>query len=314
MLTPKTIVVSQLNLHRKPKYSFVLPFMGTRPEELTACIQSIKSQLVNVFELILVHQGYQPTYPSLSEYLSDISSLYLHTNQIGISIARNIGAFYAQGEYLLFAEDDGVYPSNFLQKLDLLECGQLDIYHGRYVDLASNQSSVPMHVNQSLSSSDFALRHASSLCLITRRSDFIALDGFDTRLGLGPACLCLASEEIEFLCRAIFLGFRLIYVPQLFVYHPMNQRTHRVDFKARALGSGAAESYIRLRYLGNMSALKFILYSASGLVFNLIRLKSNYCVPHLNRLVGTLMILPSLLFSSRAGFSYVTSHLRESIN
>ena len=311
MATTEALVVYRSNWYQNKKFSFILPFIETRFESLFACIQSIRRQQLNNFELILVYQSPHSNFPSLEEYLYDISSLYIHTNQTGISIARNIGAFYSRGEYLLFAEDDAVYPTGFLLQLDSLELAQKNIYHCMYVDPITNESSVCRQLKQSLSSTDFSLRYASSLCIITRRSDFISLDGFDMRLGLGPSSLCLASEDTEYLCRAIFFGFKFNYVPDLVIKHPINHRMHRSDFQSRLQGSGAAECYIRLSYIGLLSALIFLLYTVSSMLFAIIRFKPAYCNTHFNRLFGFIMIFPRLLSSCRLGFSYVKPYLHE---
>lgn len=86
------------------------------------CLNSLKAQKTDVlFEVILVFNGsYGKYYEDIVNYLElNFSHPYqvLHSEEKGVSAARNLGIDSALGEYLCFVDDDDVVSSSYLEEL-----------------------------------------------------------------------------------------------------------------------------------------------------------------------------------------------------
>jgi len=84
--------------------------------DIMACLESLFSQSVKDFEIIIVDDG------STDGTLSEISILgnkvkVLKQKHLGAGSARNLGAKEAEGEILIFVDADMTFSKNFIEKL-----------------------------------------------------------------------------------------------------------------------------------------------------------------------------------------------------
>ena len=86
---------------------------------LHACIDSILSQTVSDFELILVDDGSPDNCPALCDAWAkkDARIKVIHRENGGLAAARNTGLQAAQGDWLLFLDSDDYWPPHMLEKL-----------------------------------------------------------------------------------------------------------------------------------------------------------------------------------------------------
>lgn len=87
---------------------------------ISACIQSILRQTYRDFEVILVDDGSPDCSAQIAEklLLSNGSVPYriVHTENRGVSSARNTGLSYARGNYVIMVDSDDVLSPAFLQE------------------------------------------------------------------------------------------------------------------------------------------------------------------------------------------------------
>lgn len=103
--------------------SVIIP--SYKPSEyLWECLDSLMVQTLKKenFEVFLVLNGCTEPYKSeIEKYISEKGSgmnlNFIHTEQGGVSNARNIGIDNAHGEYITFIDDDDIVSPNYLENL-----------------------------------------------------------------------------------------------------------------------------------------------------------------------------------------------------
>lgn len=95
------------------KFSIIMPVYNVA-DYLLAAIQSVLSQNVDL-ELIIVDDGSTDASPEIMERFSNDNRVtVIHTENSGLSMARNNGIPYATGDYIYFMDSDDILRDNFL--------------------------------------------------------------------------------------------------------------------------------------------------------------------------------------------------------
>ena len=119
-----------------PMISIIVPVYNTQ-EYLHCCIQSILSQTVHDFELILVDDGSQDNSGFIcdSYAVKDARVKVIHTINGGSSAARNAGLDVATGDFIGFVDSDDYIANDMYENLlaACLEHQSLISMCGRYV-------------------------------------------------------------------------------------------------------------------------------------------------------------------------------------
>lgn len=93
---------------------------------ISACIQSVLAQTYEDFELILVDDGSPDRSAQIAEDLLKRNQVVqyriVHTENRGVSAARNKGMSMAKGDYIVMVDSDDVLSPDFLQEFaDMIE-------------------------------------------------------------------------------------------------------------------------------------------------------------------------------------------------
>ena len=121
-----------------PRISVIVPIYKAE-KYLDTCIESIFAQTFSDFELILVDDNSPDNCPEIcDQYMQGDSRVkVIHQENGGVSVARNTGIHYAQGEYLIFIDSDDYIESTYLEKLyqgfklgaDIAICGYYVVWN-----------------------------------------------------------------------------------------------------------------------------------------------------------------------------------------
>jgi len=117
--------------------SVVIPHLNCQGL-LAKCLASLTRQTYNAIEAIVVDDGSEDpilTQAVVQSYGPLISTRFLHLeDNMGSPTARNTGAEYASGDYLIFVDADVVmYPDSFERMIDILiENQNVDISYGGF--------------------------------------------------------------------------------------------------------------------------------------------------------------------------------------
>lgn len=98
--------------------SIIVPVFNVR-EYLDRCLQSLVSQVYRNIEIILIDDGSSDGSSKLCDDWceKDARIKVIHTENRGVSFARNTGLDYAQGEYLCFADADDYVSRNYVSTM-----------------------------------------------------------------------------------------------------------------------------------------------------------------------------------------------------
>lgn len=116
------------------KISVIIPIYNCH-KYLPECLQSLSNQTISDFETILVDDGSSDNSLEICEAYSVNKDKVkvIHTNNNGVSIARNIGLKSANGELVVFIDADDVLECNYLEILSQsIEDNNADLACCRY--------------------------------------------------------------------------------------------------------------------------------------------------------------------------------------
>ena len=104
------------------KFSVIVPVFKVE-EYVANTVTSLCNQIFRDFELIIVDDGTPDQSAIIAEKLlaaSDLDYQIVHTNNRGVSAARNTGMELATGQYVIMVDGDDVLVSDFLSVYDSL--------------------------------------------------------------------------------------------------------------------------------------------------------------------------------------------------
>ena len=196
-----------------------------RPKLLFETIQSILQANEIPAELVIVDQSDAP-HPALSNIQTDSSCVirYLWSNTRGVSLARNMAIRIASHPNLVFTDDDMLATPTWFGSLvrSLLEGGPQAVITGRVLPsneddfrgyAPSTRSDEQMVIYKGRIDRDVLFTNNMAIC----RSVLKSIGGFDPNLG--PGTPFPAAEDNDFAFRLLEAGYRIVYDPNVVIYH-----------------------------------------------------------------------------------------------
>jgi glycosyltransferase involved in cell wall biosynthesis len=232
-----------------PVFSPVVTTRG-RSAPLERFLESLRAQRFQGLEIILVDQTSGPGLDGLIEqFQNDLLIRRIRIAPCGISAARNEGLKHARGDIIAFPDDDCAYPPGLLAQifqglengktLDGISCFVCD-------EKGAGSAGGVMARDAGDVSFSNVWKTAVSCSFFMRRETVEAVGSFDEQLGVGSAGGCWSGEETDWLLRALAAGKRIVYRPDLRVFHP--QPGFENLRKAFRYGRGAGRVFRKHRY------------------------------------------------------------------
>jgi glycosyltransferase involved in cell wall biosynthesis len=106
-------------MQKKPYFSIVMPVYGVE-KYIGRAVETIIKQSFSDWELIIVNDASKDESGSIAESFAKKEpriKIITHTNNKGLSAARNTGLQHAQGEYVWFPDSDDYSDENLLEKV-----------------------------------------------------------------------------------------------------------------------------------------------------------------------------------------------------
>ena len=155
--------------HERPTLSIVVPVYNIE-NYITECIKSIFAQDYDDYELILVDDGSADKSGDICDTFVNDRTRVLHTNNRGLSEARNAGMDVSRGRYILFMDGDDVMIRGRLKKLMLaavsggapvtvFDLDAFDDVSGDEIDLGYNYDAQRLRSGNKAEVMDELLRH-----------------------------------------------------------------------------------------------------------------------------------------------------------
>jgi hypothetical protein len=189
---------------------------------------------------------------------------YGYDPHAGLSNARNTALRIAQGDVLVFIDDDIWPTASWLNEIahEFAAHPEVSLLGGRV--LLAQEHLQPVGIvtgeeRQILTTPDSAALVLGSN-LAFRRSLVAEIGGFDPRLGAGSAFA--AGEDVDFVYRALKAGHQLLYAPNVTVYHNHDRVSHEQACKlAYGCGTGAVAYFVKHLLKGDWFAGKTAYWS-----------------------------------------------------
>jgi GT2 family glycosyltransferase len=205
-----------------PYFSVIIPTYN-RPRELRCCLRALSSLDYprDRVEIIVVDDGDNvPVGPVVALSKDRLNIILVRQRHAGPAAARNTGAMRAEGEVLAFTDDDCAPAPDWLQRLAarLVDASDQAI-GGKIINaLRGNRYSVASQIvvdylYRWYNTDHEQARFFSSNNVAMPAEAFHAIGGFD--IGFTRA----AGEDREFCDRLLYHGYRLVYAPEVLVYH-----------------------------------------------------------------------------------------------
>ena len=207
---------------QRPFCSVIVPAYG-RPQLLSHCLAALAAQQYpkDRFEVIVVDDGSpQPLATIVADFQSSMTVVYHQQPNLGPSAARNTGARVAQGQYLVFTDDDCAPAPTWLSFLAQGLAEQPQVMIGGYTKnaLPRNPFSITSqllidylytHYNQTESRARFFTSNNFAMAAEL----FWQVGGFDESMPLA------AGEDREFCDRWLDRNLGMIYLPRAVIFH-----------------------------------------------------------------------------------------------
>jgi len=244
------VMNSPASASESPKVSICLAHYN-RPVELAQAIESIENLEYDNFELIIVDDG--SSYSDALEFLETLKTRsykfplkVLSQPNLYLGASRNLAAKNAEGEFLLFMDDDNLAKPNELRVLvsvaqssgaDVLTCFSDLFLSYDTVGSGSKENSRVLFVGPDLASGLIRNPFGDSNCLV-RRSSFYEISGFTEDYKVG-------RDDQDFFARAVIRGYSVEVVPEaLYWYRISKNRMRKGQFSAYAGLQRVCSSYV----------------------------------------------------------------------
>lgn len=208
-----------------PFISIIVPVYKVR-DYITATIQSIIHQDYRDFELVLVDDGSPDDSAVIAESLlhgSDLAYSIIHTENRGVSAARNTGVANAKGQFIIMVDADDVVTPDFLTNYITLiqKYPGCDIYSTSFTIFKGDQIIEQPKTNSPIveyasEDAQIAFYHRSPRFLLpTLMYSKAFLDSFNIRFDESVRF----SEDVQFIWRTLALNTKRVVHSSESGYH-----------------------------------------------------------------------------------------------
>lgn len=210
------------------KISLILATIN-RTEEVARFLKSLAAQNYNNFELIVVDQNMDKRLDALiDEYSKIFPLIHIRTDQPGLSRARNVGLAHVSGDIVAFPDDDCWYGEATLKFVAeyLSRFPKIDGITGKF----TNEDGVMegrWRTTESLLTKYNVWISAVSFSIFLNRRVVSLTGNFNESLGVGAGTPWGAGEETDYLLRSLKNGFKIRFLPDMIIFHPV--KTARLD-------------------------------------------------------------------------------------
>jgi len=205
--------------NNSPKFSIIISTYN-RVSILANSLKSVMAQTYGDYEIIVSDDASTDTTKELVSQITKVRIVYLRNERnLGLSATRNAALKKARGEFLVIIDDDTTLESEFLEKLDrVISLKKSRVFCPMILDPETNEPFVNLfknHKEKSLGYRDF--NYFIGLANIFAREVFTKCGEYDERFGVGARYF--SAEESDYFFRLKRTGEKILYIPELIVYH-----------------------------------------------------------------------------------------------
>ena len=250
-------------------FSLVVATLG-RDRDIAALLGSLLVQGRADFEVIIVDQNADDRLgPIEAAYAQRMALRRLRSSVRNANHARNLGLRHARGEIVSFPDDDCLYPPGVLDRVATAFADPaLGVLTGPAASPEGGLGSGRWRAEGGPITLANVWTSVIEFNLFLRRTDALALGGFDE--GMGPGTRFGSAEGNDLVCRAMAAGLHAQYDPALRIIHPDKRLSDVAIARAAAYGRGLG---FALRRNGAPLAMRltFLVRPLGGVLASLLR-------------------------------------------
>jgi len=186
--------------------------------------------------LVIDNNSTDDTKPVVESFTTQMNNLkYIYEPKQGLSRARNRGAHEATGEWLFYLDDDAKVIECTLPRLfEVVSSCSYDLYGGMYEPFFHEER--PYWLPENYGAKKFVqdtlgelkdYRFISGGVMVCKKSVIETLDGFSSNFGMNGRTVAY-GEETELCQRALKMGFKLGFDPDLKILHLVRKEKLRL--------------------------------------------------------------------------------------
>ncbi len=228
-----------------PKVSVVIPCYN-HGQFLPETLESLEAQTFTDFEVIVVNDGStDATTVALLNGLDRDKARVLHTENRGVSAARNLGISQARGEYILPLDSDDLIAPEYMERaVEVLSARpEVGIVYGERVLFGEQEGIVPL---LEYDPRGILIDNCIYPAAFFRKCDCEVVGGYNENMMHG-------WEDWDFWIALTSLEKQVMKIPEpLFYYRVRNtSRDHSLDFRKKLVSMFAIVMRHKRRYLVN---------------------------------------------------------------
>ena len=224
------------------KYSIIVPVFN-RPDEVDELLESLCSQTLKDFEVVIVEDGSQkPCKDVCDKYAGILDLHYYNKENSGPGQSRNYGVERAQGRYVIILDSDVVLSESYLEAIDSAIGHQTS-------DIVAWGGPDASHPSGGIRGGKAKLDkfYPRSFNMGIRRDVYQELGGF-SKMRFG--------EDIDFSYRIVEAGYQPRLFPDAWVWH--KRRTDFRKFFRQVYNSGIARINLEKRHPGTLKLVHLL--------------------------------------------------------
>ncbi len=223
------------------KYSIIVPVFN-RPDEVDELLESLCSQTLKDFEVVIVEDGSQkPCKDVCDKYAGILDLHYYNKENSGPGQSRNYGVERAQGEYVIILDSDVVLPNGYLAAVN----SQLSIVNSQFSIAFGGSFFTTGGIRGGKAKLDKFYPRSFNMGI--RRDVYQKLGGF-SKMRFG--------EDIDFSYRIVEAGYQPRLFPDAWVWH--KRRTDFRKFFRQVYNSGIARINLEKRHPGTLKLVHLL--------------------------------------------------------
>lgn len=245
-----------------------------RVAHVDALLASLSRQTWRDFDVVIVDQNDDDRLAPIVARYADLLDITRIRSPRGLSKSRNAGLAVARGAIIAFPDDDCRYRPETLARVAGFFATQPDARGLTCRAVAAAGERAPARFARR---AHWLTRRTVWLggmsCVIFLKAPLCAeLGPFDEHLGLGASSPWIAAEESDYLARAVGMGARIRYEPDIVVEHPGPSGVLSSAYASRGAAYGRAFGYVMKRHDADcLQVFALVLRACAGAVLGALR-------------------------------------------
>ncbi|MFZ2907145.1 MAG: glycosyltransferase [Cyclobacteriaceae bacterium] len=208
-------------MQQLPKYSIIIPVYN-RPEEVRELLLSLTRQTILNFEIIIIEDGSSVCCDDVvDEFRDRLQIEYVIKPNSGPGPSRNIGFTRARGSYLVVFDSDCIIPPHYFEAVEkALQEDTIDAWGGPdrgHEDFTPLQQAMGYTMSSVLTTG--GIRGGKNSAGSFQPRSFNMGMSKEVFRQTGGFKFDRLAEDIELSMRMKKMGFRVVLIPEAFVFH-----------------------------------------------------------------------------------------------